>query len=354
METDPKIEDQAQGQPPVGTPEIPPAAQAPEPFWKRIDPTIESEEKAAEAFESYRTKNQELEQKLSEASAGPKYASSMSRKIDEFVVSAVANGADEKTALAQAREYFNAQTRDYETEAGTNPMSILLEKHRAENPGMPEERLKKVIANRYGLTLRKPGEDASEDEVAAYNEAIDLGQTQMEMDARAYGRELNSKKETLGLAPEVREYRQNVERQQKAHSEFMPKAMQAFSRQASSLKVTVEGMEIDLSEYAAPGGRVDPRFEAAVKGFNPSDYSIDGVIDDDAVRDISAGVIMFHNFPKVLAKAIKMGIDKNAKDVTDKKLNIVPPGTTQTPVASDDDWRESLKRRQQRQGNLTQ
>lgn len=328
----------------------PDAHATPEPFWKQIDPTIENEQKAAEVFASYRDKATELEQKLASIDTTPRYNSTFAKILDELVFQEVSNGADEATAISRARDYLNAQSRDYEAEAGANAEAILLEKYRKENPGIPDDRLRRVINNKYGIPLRKPGDDATEDEVAAYNEAIDLARTSMEIEARQYGRELNQKKETLGLSPEVKAYRQNLDQQQKALAEFMPKAMQAFSKQASSLKVTIEGQEIDLSEFAAPQGRVGANFEHTVKGWDPALYSKDGVIDDEAVKEISIGVAVFQNVQAALTKAYKAGMDRSAKEVTDKKLNIVPPGTAQAPVQAAGDWTDSYKRYQQRQG----
>lgn len=353
------IKDQDPGQVPVtpdgGSEGVQNQAPVAEPFWKRIDPAIESEEKAAEVFASYRDKAAELEQRLASIDTTPRYHSTFTKRLDELVMQEVNNGADETTAISRARDYLNAQSRDYEAEAASNPEAILLEKYRKENPGLSDDKLRRVINSEYGLSsLRKPGEDASEEEIAAYNDAVELGRTRMEINARQYGREMNQKKETLGLSPEVKAYRQGLEQQQKALAEFMPRAMTAFSRHASSLKATIDGIEIDLSEYVAPGGRVTQQFEAAVKGWSPDVYSKDGVIDDDAVRDITLRVALYQHPEKVLSKAIKMGMDRAAQVVTDKKLNLTPPGNSQPPAQDSGDWRESLKRQAQKQGNLTQ
>jgi hypothetical protein len=338
---------------PNTTPEqaVPPVVPAtPEPFWKQIDPTIENEEKAAEVFVSYRDKATELEQKLASIDTTPRYNSTFAKRLDELVFQEVSNGADEATAISRARDYLNAQSRDYEAEAGANAEAILLEKYRKENPGIPDDRLRRVINNRYGIPLRKPGEDATEDEVAAYNEAIDLARTSMEIEARQYGRELNQKKETLGLSPEVKAYRQNLEQQQNALAEFTPKAMAVFKRHASSLKPVVDGIEIDLTDIVAPGGRVDSEFEKVASAFIQGVYNEDGSVNEELAKRQSLQIAMYLNPEKVISKLIKIGQDKTAKEVTDKKLNIVPPGTTQAPVQAAGDWTDSYKRYQQRQG----
>lgn len=322
----------------------PDAPATPQPFWKQIDPTIESEEKAAEVFASYRDKNTELEQRLASIDTTPRYNSTFAKRLDELVFQEVSNGADEATAISRAREYFNAQSRDYEAEAGANPEAILLEKYRKENPGIPDDRLRRVINNKYGIPLRKPGEDATEDEVAAYNEAIDLARTSMEIEARQYGRELNKQKETLGLSPEVKAYRQKMDEQQKALAEFTPKAMAVFKRHASSLKPVVDGIEIDFTDIVAPGGRVDPEFEKAASGFVLGVYNEDGSVNEELAKRQSLQIAMYLNPEKVMSKLIKIGQDKNAKDTTERRLNTAPPGTSSAPSTQGDDWLSSAKR----------
>ncbi len=299
------------------------------PFWADVAPDITDEASLKAHLSDLRDKAgkvTEYEQQIAEYNNRPYVRREVSREIDDYVETAVANGMDERTAFKKAFDRFNTATEDWSKRGGfesseDDKVATLAEKMYLEHDGaIPRHECMKAVRAEYGLDekLKKPWgmtedqwEEAKSEAEAEYNAKRESKLRLLGSAALRAAGELSKQAEKLKLHPYEAEQRNRMAQRDET-MKAVAGDIEKTVKSVRSLEVEVSGIKINLEVTDEANSRVMAHAKA-----NPQDF-LDprGKVDPDKVRELQlqASMLGKNNFMKALEAVAREASSRSAKE----------------------------------------
>ncbi len=260
------------------------AAEAP---WYSKLGEFESEDAFSAHYAEVKQKAAEA-QELASRQPERKYVSSFTEAIDNLLEVQVAAGKTPEEAMSEAFKFAVEAAKPWKEIAQKDPFQVLLEKECREMPEIDRATHERLLRSQYKLP-QEP--DASDEE--AHQEWEDMTKiinAKMAKEAVKAAAELEAKKGTYGLSPDVANYMDSRKAAMERHARLAPEYEATLKKVASSLEFSHNGVTVPVKVFESDGRLVKGMEFLANLNVDLSPLCNDsGAIDGDKVANYIKG-----------------------------------------------------------------
>lgn len=207
-----------------------------------------------EAFDSHFSeiarKAAEAEQ-LANQKPERQYVSDFTKAMDNLLEVSISAGKTPEEAMTEAYKFAVEITKPWKDIAKSDPLQVLLEKECRDMPEIDRSTHERLLRSQYRIPQEPDPSDTEahqewEDEAKIIN-------AKMSKEAFKAASELEAKKGSYGLSPDIAQYIENRKAMMENHSRLAPEYEATLKKVASSLEFSHNGVTVPVKVFESDG-----------------------------------------------------------------------------------------------------
>lgn len=212
---------------------------------------------AFESEDAFQSHFAEIQAKAAEAEAlaarqpERRYVSNFTEAIDNLLEVQVAAGKTPDEAMAEVFKFAVETSKPWKEIAKTDPFQVLLEKECRDMPEIDRATHERVLRSQYKLP---PEPDASDEEARVeWEDMSKIINAKMAKEAVKAAADLEAKKGTYGLSPDVAQYIESRREAVQNQARLAPEYEATLKKVASSLEFSHNGVTVPVKVFEGDG-----------------------------------------------------------------------------------------------------